>query len=53
MSFAKRICYTVEGLYEYNRRAHGTLSENVEKKSRDEIFHNHKSNLFYLENGNP
>lgn len=55
LSFANKICYINEGLYEYDRSIRAsTLIDELETQSGDEIFMNHKrAILFYLENGNP
>lgn len=55
LSFADRICYLNEGLYEYDRSFRGsTLINEWNARSSDEMFMNHKGAiLFYLENGNP
>lgn len=55
LSFADRICYLNDGLYEYDRSIRsGTLFNKWGRKSDEEIAANHKrAILFYLENGNP
>ncbi len=54
LSFADRICYLNEGLYEYDRSVcENTLSRKLSKGSNAEIFANHKrAILFYLKNSN-
>ncbi|MDE6814900.1 MAG: hypothetical protein K2P71_02565 [Lachnospiraceae bacterium] len=54
LSFADRVCYLNEGLYEYDDTHKNSLSDKCHQKTGDEIFLNHKrAVLFYLENGNP
>ena len=55
LSYAEKICYLDSHSYEYDRAVcAGSLVDQWERKSKDEVFQNHKrSILFYLENGNP
>ena len=54
LSYADRICYLDDALYEYDRSIrNGTLVDQWFRKTEDEIFQDHKrAILFYLEYGN-
>lgn len=55
LSYADRVCYLDEALYEYDRSIrNGTLVDKWFKKTVDEIFQDHRrAILFYLEHGHP
>ena len=54
MSFADRLCYIDEGLYEYDRSIRSeTLIDKWEKSNSEQLKNHKRAILFYLENGNP
>ena len=54
LSYADKICYLDDALYEYDRSIrNGTLVDKWFRKTKDEIFQDHKrAILFYLDHGN-
>ena len=55
LSYAEKVCYLNDFLYEYDRSASsGSLVNQWLWKSKEEVFQDHKKSiLFYLEHGNP